>query len=283
MKTAEKKSSQLANNIDVLYLNPISFYKYNQPFADSLKHYKYPSTTLDVASLQATKDLPETLDNLGFRAYESLIANPTVQVARLGSIGAPVKKRYDAMVIGCFYDPVLLESRTLSGSMYVVGPCQASCQVAANLASKFSIIIGMDYWEGQMQQTVYAYGYRDYLISFENINIPASQLPVDPKKTLAAIEKASETAVRKGAEAIILGCTLESGTYVEVQKYLVKIFGKSIPVIDPSIAALKAAEHLAMFKWNFSDIHSMQKPSESDLKKYDVFQTPYELAHIITV
>ena len=70
---------------------------------------------------------------------------------------------------------------------------------------------------------------------------------------------------------------------MEVQKYLVKIFGKSIPVIDPSIAALKAAEHLAMFKWNFSDIHSMQKPSESDLKKYDVFQTPYELAHIITV
>lgn len=269
--------------VNVLYLNPIAYYKYNEPFANSLKKYKYGSTSLDVASLQPTSFLPETLDNLGFRAYESLIMAPTVEVARLGSISNPKIKKYDAMVIGCFYDPALLESRTISGSMYVIGPCQASCQLAANLSNKFSIIIGMDYWEDQMQQNINDYGYRDYLVSFENINIPASQLPVDPKKTLAAIEKASENAVRKGAEAIILGCTLETGTFDEVQKYLLGVFGKRIPVIDPSIAALKAAEHMALFKWDMSDIYSMEQPSEADLKKYNVFQTPYELAHVINV
>ena len=270
--------------VNILYLNPLSDPDYNKPFADSLAGYKYASTDLDVASLRPTPDLPVTLDELGFRAYESLIVGPTVQAARLGSI-PQVKRRYGAMVIGCFYDPALLEARGISGNMKVVGPCQASCQVATNLANTFSIIIGMDYWKDQMRENVYHYGYKDYLTSFENINIPASQLPVNPAKTLKAIQTASADAVRKGAEAIILGCTLETGTFKEVEQYLYDMFKQNIPVIDPSIAALKTAEHLAINNdlWPSSQIHGMQPPPESDLKKYGIFQTPYSLAHVINV
>ncbi|MDC3133027.1 aspartate/glutamate racemase family protein, partial [Flavobacteriaceae bacterium] len=207
--------------MNVLYLNPVSFYKYNQIFADSLKEYKDSNTKLDVACFQPTSDLPISLDNLGYRVFESLVKKETAQVARLGSFPNLVKnKRYDAMVIGCFYDPEMFASRTISGSMYVVGPCQASCQVATNLGNKFSIIIGMDYWEDEMKNTVYEYGYKDHLISFESVNIPANEFSVDPEKTLKAIEAAALNAVNKGAEAIILGCTLEMGTFLEVQKFL---------------------------------------------------------------
>lgn len=269
--------------MNILYLNPISYAGYNQAFANSLKNYKYGTTHLDVASLQVTKDLPETLNELGYRVYESLIINPTTQVARLGSL-ATVPKRYDAMVIGCFYDPALIESRTISGNMHVIGPCQASCQIAANLGNTFSIIIGMDYWEDQMRNTVYDYGYKEQLISFENINIPASQLPVNPNKTLNAIVQAASNAVQKGAEVIILGCTLETGTYLQVEEYLEAALKKRIPVIDPSIAALKAAEHMAMNSfWNLSRVHGMEAPSEEDLAKYQIFQTAYKLANIVSV
>ena len=39
------------------------------------------------------------------------------------------------------------------------------------------------------------------------------------------------------AEPVILGCTLETGFYREMQEEL------GAPVIDPSIAAMKPAEH----------------------------------------
>ena len=252
--------------MNILYLNPISYPGYNEVFANALKNYTYANTKLDVASFQISKDLPETLNELGYRVYESLIMNPIVQVARLGSIPT-VTKRYDAMVIGCFYDPAVIESRTISGNMHVIGPCQASCQIASNLGNKFSIIIGMNYWEDQMRRTVYDYGYKEQLVSFENLHIPASQLSIDSNKTLHAIFEAAENAVQKGAEVIILGCTLETGTYLKVEEYLEAALKKRIPVIDPSIAALKTAEHMAMNSfWNLSRIHGMEAPSESSTK-----------------
>ncbi|CAM1364212.1 aspartate/glutamate racemase family protein [Tenacibaculum xiamenense] len=276
------KNEKATETFEVLYLNPLSDPDYNKSFADSLKQYKYDSTSLDVACFQPTTNLPKTLDNLGFRPYEGLVIEPIVQVARLGSIANP-KKKYDAMVIGCFYDPALIDSRTISGDMAVIVPCQASCQIAVNVSNKFSIIIGMDYWEDQMRETVYNYGYRDHLVSFEILGIPADQLPVDPTKTLAAIKQAAVDAVNKGAESIVLGCTLETGTFSEVETYLQGIFNCHIPVIDPSIAALKTAEHMAMNKgiWSMSHIHGMQQPSEGDLKKFGIYQTPYVLSNII--
>lgn len=271
-------------SINILYLNPLSFTGYNQAFADSLKHFKRSDTALDVASFQPTVDLPITLNELGYRAYESLIMGPTVQVARLGVIGS---KKYNAMVIGCFYDPALLESRAISGPMSVIGPCQASCQIASTLANKFSIIIGMDYWQDQMEATVYAYGYKDYLTSFETVNIPASELLANPEITMKAICDASIQAVNKGAEAIILGCTLETGTYKTVIQALYNEFKTYIPVIDPSIASLKMAElqgyNTAEMGVANSRVHGMSMPAEADLKKYGIFQTPYPLADVISI
>ena len=68
---------------------------------------------------------------------------------------------------------------------------------------------------------------------------------------------------RDYAEALILGCTLEIGFYREIEKAL------GVPVIDPSIAALKRAEYAAQLNrqcgWVPSRMWSCEPPPEEEI------------------
>jgi allantoin racemase len=86
------------------------------------------------------------------------------------------------------------------------------------------------------------------------------------RRLLAAGRKAVEEG---GAEALILGCTMEIGFYKEIEKEL------GVPVIDPSIAALKRAEYAAILKrqcgWVPSRKGSCEAPSEAELSAFKAF------------
>ncbi|MXX30091.1 MAG: hydantoin racemase [Gammaproteobacteria bacterium] len=191
------------------------------------------------------------------------------------------------MVIGCFYDPALDDAREISGTTAVVAPCQAACEVALNLANNFSVIIGETKWEDQMRQAVYNYGYKDKLASFQAIGMRVEDFHKDPEATTLALEAAAVDAVRlHKAESIILGCTLEVGFFKVLQEFLERNYGVNIPVIDCSIAALKAGENAALAKsvgWNPSRIWGMQPPPESELQTFDILQTDYKFGNIIHV
>ena len=194
---------------------------------------------------------------------------------------------YDAMVIGCFYDPALDDAREISGTTAVVAPCQAACEVALNLANSFSVIIGQTKWEDQMRQTIYEYGYEDKLASFQAIGMRVEDFHQDPEATKLALETAAVEAVElHKAESIILGCTLEVGFYKELQGFLDHNFGSNIPVIDCSIAALKAGENAALAKrigWNPSRIWGMRPPPEDELEAFGILQKDYKFGNVIHV
>ena len=187
------------------------------------------------------------MNNLEYRSYESFIINETVKAARYAS-----DHDYDAMVIGCFYDPALHDAREISGNTIIIAPCQASIVTALNIANNFSILIGKTKWENQMRQSVYEYGYRDKLASFQPVDMRVAEFHKDPARTRKRLQAAAVEAVQvHKAESIILGCTLEIGFYRELQDYLngPEAFpGAGIPVIDPSIAAFKAAENAAFIE-----------------------------------
>jgi len=65
------------------------------------------------------------------------------------------------------------------------------------------------------------------------------------------------------AEALILGCAMEVGLYVELERKL------GVPVIDPSITALKRAEYGAVLKrdcgWCLSRRWSCEAPPEVEI------------------
>lgn len=271
-------------NIKVMYLNPIGASAYDQVFAGMIQEYKYPATSADVTSMNPDT-VPPKMNNLEYRTYESFIVNDTVKAARYAS-----KHNYDAMVIGCFYDPALLDAREISSSTIIIAPCQASIVTASNIANNFSIIIGKTKWEDQMRQTVYEYGYKDKLASFQSIDLRVDEFHKNPDKTRELLELAAVEAVQvHKAEAIILGCTLEVGFYKELQEFLNspgKFPGANIPVIDASIASFKAAENAALLKqygWKNSRQWGMQPPPEEELKEFNILQQDYKFGNIIHV
>ena len=267
--------------IKVMYLNPVGTPAYDQVFAEMARSFKYPGTEVYVASLNPASVAPR-MNNLEYRAYESLIVADTVKAARQAA-----RHNFDAMAIGCFYDPALLDAREVSGDTLIVGPCHASITAALNIANNFSIVIGRTKWEDQMKQTVQEYGYRDKLASFETAEMRVEEFHRNPGETRKQLQLAAARAVEeKKAESIILGCTLEVGFYAQLQEFLRGRFSANIPVIDCSIAALKAAEHAALQKqlgWTNSRVWGMEPPPEAELEQFGIFQADYEFGNRVEV
>lgn len=267
--------------IKVMYLNPVGTSAYDQVFADMADSFKYPDTEVHVASLNP-QTVPPMMNNLEYRAYESLIVADTVKAARQAA-----RLNFDAMAIGCFYDPALLDAREVSADTLVVGPCQASIMAALHVANNFSIIIGRTKWEDQMRQTVQEYGFRDQLASFETAELRVEEFHQHPKETRRQLQRAAARAVEEHkAECIILGCTLEVGFYAELRDYLRQRFSANVPVIDCSVAALKAAENAALQKqlgWTNSRVWGMEPPPEAELDRFGIFQADYQFGNVIKV
>lgn len=248
----------------VLWVNPIGKPHYDDPMGALMGDIKAADTEVDVVSL-STSYLPEHLE---YRTYEALIVGDMVRLARMADV-----EGYDAMVIGCFYDPGLEDAREISGGATVVAPCQASVQIAANLANRFSIIIGQEKWAVQMRERVNAYGYAHNLASMRSIGIGVPDLQKDCDFTAAQIIEAGRRAVEEDkAEALILGCTCSFGMSDIVQKEL------GVPVIDPILAAFKMAEFLGQlrrrFDWSPSRRWSCAPPTEAELESFGIFSAP---------
>lgn len=242
--------------------------------AEHLKMVKGPNTSVDVISLDGPGS---ALNNLEYRTFEALITGNNVRMSRYAA-----ENNYDAVVMGCFYDTGLEDMREISGDTIVVAPCQASLQITANLANRFSVLVGNDKWIEQMSGNVRKYGYGERLASMRSIATSANELQADTCYTVKRFIEAGRKAIEEDrAEAIILGCTCSFGLHHELQKAL------GVPVIDPLYAPLKMAELLAttkhQFGWTPSRIGSCAPPEEELLKQFGVFNDPAPIGNCIAV
>lgn len=247
-----------SNKIKLRWLNPISLPHYDQPMGEVIRGLTQATTQVEVVSLNNEIKM----DNLEYRFYESLIWGDIARVAQEADSSG-----VDAMVIGCFYDPALEDCREICQNTIVVAPCQASMQIASNVANKFSVIVGQVKWIEQMTERAHRYGFQNYLASMRSINIAANSLQCDTEYTTKRIIEEGRKAMEEDhAEALILGCTCNFGLYEKVQDIL------GIPVIDPMVAAVKVAENLATIKQEFglkpSNKWSSQAPPEEEMIQF---------------
>ena len=246
----------------IMYLNPVGFSAYDQLFADMAAEYKAPDTEVTVASL--TSDYGN-FTHLEFRSYEATVTRGIVRAARAAAL-----EDFDALIIGCFYDTALHDAREISGEMAVTAPCLASCEIAGSLANRFGIIVGRQKWVNQMSSTVKDHGYDEKCAGFYSVGLGVNDFQKDHDSTRNLLSNAGKRAVKEDyAEAIILGCTLEIGFHKTLEEEL------GVPVIDPSIAALKRAEYAAELRhscgWIPSRKWSCEAPSEAELKTFGEF------------
>ena len=191
-------------------------------------HLADTGSTLDVVSMAKT---PQHLE---YHAYHAIIAPEILREVVKGE-----QAGYDGCVIGCFDDPCLDAAREVCTRMAVTAPCEASVHLAATLGARFSVIIGKPVWEIRMRRRIEDYVGVNRLASFRNLGLGVLDFQADRQRTEHLIKQAVTQAVEQdGAEAVVLGCTMEFGFFRELQESC------GVPIIDACLAPLKYLELL---------------------------------------
>jgi len=172
------------------------------------------------------------------------------------------EKGYDAVISNCFADPGVPEARALV-TIPVIGPGESSLHLACMLAYRVGIIelcatrLTQLHGKGSnwVHQLVRRHGLSERVVSVRSIPFVLEDL-AGGESISDALYKASLQAVEEdGAEVLVLACTGVIGYAEELQRSL------EVPVIEPSVAALKMAELLITTNLKHS---KLAFPSDSD-------------------
>ncbi len=219
----------------IMYLDPVPDHRYLPMFAGLGQQEVGHEVEVHVTCLLSSCG---TLTHLEYRAYEGAMTHGILR-----AVHAAAREGFDAFIIGCFYDTALLDAREVSGTMHVVAPCMAASEIAASLCNRFGVITGRTKWSHQMRRTLEDYGHRSRLTGLYDVGLRVDEFMADPSRTEALILAAARRAVTDDqAEALILGCTMETGFHHQIEEAL------GVPVIDPVIAAFQRAAYSARLK-----------------------------------
>lgn len=248
-----------------MYLSPVAHRPgHDELFASMAKELMWKDTEVHVTCLPKAAG---NFTNVEFRSFEAMVTPYIIRGVR-----AAANEGFDACVIGCFYDTALADAKEISGDMIVTAPCVASCDIAASLANRFGIIVGRQKWVDQMHQTVRQNGYDNRLTGFYPVGLRVTDFQKDHEATGQKLLTAARKAVDEdGAEALILGCTMEIGFHKVLQREV------GVPVIDPATAAFERAQYLAHLKatsdWHPSRKHSCEAPPKHEIQKMKFFDS----------
>jgi len=171
--------------------------------------------------------------------YEDALAVPDI----LAKVRAAEAEGMDAVIIDCMADPGLAPARELA-SIPIVGPAQTAMHLAAILAHRFSVLTVLERDIPLIDRLARLYGLESNLASARPVNIPVLELDRDQERLMEALVVQSARAVAEdGAHIIFFGCTGMRGLAQQAEQALAER-GYTVPVIDPSMAALKLAEGL---------------------------------------
>lgn len=172
----------------------------------------------------------------GPESIESAAEEEVAVGAILGAV-PELMERFDAMIIGCYGDPGLAAIREVA-SIPVVGPGQASLHLALQVGERFGILAVVDQVVPANRRQVRSYGLEPFLVDVRSVGVPVLELRSRGAGTFDAMVELGRELVRDGADTIVLGCM--SMGFLDVAGELQEEFG--VPVINPVLASLKAAE-----------------------------------------
>jgi len=152
---------------------------------------------------------------------------------------ARCEEAVDVVLLACFGDPGLLALRELA-PVPVVGMAEASCQMAAGLGAKFSIVTGGTRWGPMLEEFVTMIGLGSKLASVRTMAPSGAQIAANPEAALDQLAASCRRAVDEdGAEAVILGGLGLAGLAEAIADTV------PVPLIDNVRAAVRAAEAAA--------------------------------------
>lgn len=215
----------------VNFINPFGTPAYNALIEETLVPYARKGTEVVVTN---TVNVPENIDYY----YSKHI----VELAVFEDVIKAEKDGFDAVIVGCCYDPGVRIARELV-DIPVIGPLEASIQMASYFGHNFAVVTDHHKAVPYMRDLIRLYGDAN-CTGVRSINWWVTDMIKDPAGVARdAMTAANDSREKQGAEAVILACTIISAG---VEKTIRDGKIERDPVLlNPNTMALKMAESLA--------------------------------------
>ncbi|KAL3455972.1 Asp/Glu/Hydantoin racemase-domain-containing protein [Aspergillus heterothallicus] len=244
--------------VKIMLLNPIGTSGFNDWTAETVIQYKDPKTHVTIVSLADRIGGSQTL------AYPAI--RPLLYAEMIRACLQARREKYDALIVNCFGDPMVDELRQIAGDMIVLGARQASLHTASRLGNKYAVILPYEMkgspdplHQRLLADTEAAVSHPVVDVAFNN-----DLTPRDLKTLQERLAKQGSRAVeRDGAQVLILGCTAMLACWQGVMQ------AAGVPVVDPTVAALKAAAEAVKLRrelgWGTSTVKAENAPTKEEL------------------
>lgn len=217
----------------ICFLNPFGTDAYDEIIETVLQGALLPDTELEIRHLTTG---PRNLD---YYAPKQL-----VQVEILRAVKQAEEDGFDAVVIGCCYDPALTEARELV-SIPVIGPLESSVGLARPFGHRFAVVTDHHKAVPMLKDTIRVYGAEANCVSVESVGWFVDDMVLDPAAVAHdTYAKVLDVMQRTGAETVIIGCTIVSACY-ELAAMNGEAGLNELSVINPNVLAVKSAELFA--------------------------------------
>ena len=231
----------------ILVINPNTAKATAEQMEVECRKIAAPGTQVDATYIQET----DTFSSYKVFCYVDL-AICTVETIKIGW-----KKRhdYDGIIVAGFSD-VGIDALKEILDIPVLGIAEASYHVAALLGHRFAVLTGTTKWTPPKHDYVKGLGVESKAACFRSYSEwDDNDSPEALKQKLISVSKAAIE--EDGAEVIILG----GGPLVGYGKQLEQEIG--IPVIDPTICALKLMENFIDLGYKQSKVCKWKKPMDA--------------------
>lgn len=192
--------------------------------------------------------------------YDAVVVAPSI----IEGIAAAVEGgAAQAAIIGCFSDPALDAARE-KVTVPVVGPGESSMLLALQLGDRFSVLSPGEGTSSRSRAHVRKLGLSERYASTRKIGLSVIDLARQDGSAFGRlVENGRACLDEDGAQVIVLGCM--SMAFLGMDRALEKEIGA--PVVNPVIAALKAAETMIVHRIGHSRL-SWPQPQEK--KTYEL-------------
>lgn len=221
--------------VRINFINPFGTPAYNGLIDETLRPYLSEGSELVVTN---TTNCPENIDYY----YSKHLVEEVV----FEEVIAAEKNGFDAVIVGCCYDPGVRVARELV-DIPVVGPLEATMKFAPYYGHDYVLVTDHHKAVPYMRDLVRLYGEDVNCRGVECINWWVTEMIQDTSGVAADALKAAAAAMdQKGAEVVILACTIISAS---TEKWLRDTGAKrDTTILNPNTMALRMAESLAKLK-----------------------------------
>jgi allantoin racemase len=217
----------------ICFLNPFGTDSYDELIASTLRPALHSATEVEI------RHLSHAPRNIDYYAPKHLVETEIMMAAVEAE-----RDRFDALVIGCCYDPALTQCRELV-DIPVIGPLEASVSLSRLFGHSFAVVTDHRKAVPELRDRVRVYGLESNCRAVDAIDWFVTDMVLDPmtvaKDTYVKVQDVMHTS---GAETVVIGCTIVSACY-ELAVLRGDAELAALSVVNPNVMAVKLAEMFA--------------------------------------